>query len=85
MRGEHDELEIFLETRLISSRVDQKLKNKEREIHAFKEGNWPEIVGDRCGHGRGIKASWERFALNGDVASNPGRIGLNFASKGASK
>ena len=38
------ELEIFLETRLISSRVDQKLKNK-REIHAFKEGNWPEDRG----------------------------------------
>ena len=30
MRGEHDELEIFLETRLIFSRVDQKLKNKRR-------------------------------------------------------
>ena len=28
--GEHDELEIFLETRLISSRVDQKFKNKRR-------------------------------------------------------
>ena len=38
------ELKTFLETRLISSRVDQKLKNKEREIHAFKEGIRPEIV-----------------------------------------
>ena len=33
--GEHDELEIFLETRLISSRVDQKLKNKRREYMSF--------------------------------------------------
>ena len=77
------ELKTFLETRLISSRVDQKLKNKEREIHAFKEGIRPEIVGDKGGHGRGIKASWERFALSGIVASNSGRFGLTFASKGA--
>ena len=61
MRGEHDELEIFLETRLISSRVDQKLKNKEREIHAFKEGIRPEIVAIGSGHGHCLQASWERF------------------------
>ena len=61
MRGEHDELEIFLETRLISSRVDQKLKNKEREIHAFKEGIRPEIVANWCGCGRGFAAWRERF------------------------
>ena len=36
MRGEHDELEIFLETRLISSRVDQKLKNKEEKYMVLK-------------------------------------------------
>ena len=35
-RGEHDELEIFLETRLISSRVDQKLKNKEEKYMVLK-------------------------------------------------
>ena len=35
------------------------------------------------GRGRGIKASWERFELSGVVASNSGRFGLNFASKGA--
>ena len=34
--GEHDELEIFLETRLISSRVDQKLKNKEGKYMLLK-------------------------------------------------
>ena len=34
MRGEHDELEIFLETRLISSRVDHKLRRK-GEVHGY--------------------------------------------------
>ena len=79
------ELNTFLETRLISSRVDQKLKNKEREIHAFNEGIRPEIVAIGSGRGRGIRASWERFELSDVVASIPGRIGLNLASKGASK
>ena len=55
------ELKTFLETRLISSRVDQKLKNKEREIHAFKEGIRPEIVAIGSGRGRRLKASWRRF------------------------
>ena len=54
-----------------------------REIHAFKEGIRPAIVGDRGGRGRGIEASWMRFALSGVEASNSSRIGLNFASKGA--
>ena len=40
-------------------------------------------MGDRGGRGRGIEASWTRFALSGVEASNSGRIGLNFASKGA--
>ena len=44
-----------------------------------------EIVGNWSGCGRGIKASWERFELSGVVASIPGQIGLNLASKGASK
>ena len=43
MRGEHDELEIFLETRLISSRVDQKLKNKEGKYMGFKEEIKPDF------------------------------------------
>ena len=34
MQGDHDELKIFLEIRLIPSRIDQKLKNKER-VHGF--------------------------------------------------
>ena len=79
------ELKTFLETRLISSRVDQKLKNKEGKYMLLKRESGPRIMGDRGGHGRGIKASLERFALSGVVASNPGRIGLNFASKRASK
>ena len=37
MQGDHDELEVFLEIRLILSRIDQKLKNKGR-IHGFLKG-----------------------------------------------
>ena len=37
MQGDHDELEIFLEIRLIPSRIDQKLKNK-GEINEFLTG-----------------------------------------------
>ena len=55
------ELKTFLETRLISSRVDKKLKNKEREIHAFKEGIRPKIVAIASGRGHCLQASWERF------------------------
>ena len=47
------ELKTFLETRLISSRVDQKLKNKEGKYMFLKEGNWSE---DRCQ----LKRSWGR-------------------------
>ena len=36
MRGDHDELEIFLEICLIPSRIDQKLKNKGRILGFFK-------------------------------------------------
>ena len=34
--GDHDELEIFLEIRLIPSRIDQKLKNKEGKCMFLK-------------------------------------------------
>ena len=36
MRGDHDELEIFLEICLIPSRIDQKLKNKGGNTWVFK-------------------------------------------------
>ena len=74
------ELKTFLETRLISSRVDQKLKNKRGEIHAFKEGIRPEIVAIGSGRGRRLKASWERVFGCGVVASIPRKIRLNLAS-----
>ena len=38
------EIKTFLETRLISSRVDQKLKNKRRNTLVFKEEIGPKIV-----------------------------------------
>ena len=38
----------------------------------FKEKFGPTIVGDGGGRGRGIEASWTRFALSGVEASNSG-------------
>ena len=62
------ELKTFLEIRLISSRIDQKLKNK-REIHRFLKT----ILAQNRGQ---LTRSWERFAgvvgavpLGDDVAS----------------
>ena len=45
MWGDHEELEIFLEIRLIPSQIDQKLKNKDGKYMLLK-GNfarrsWP--------------------------------------------
>ena len=40
---ESRELKTFLETRLISSRVDQKLKNKEGKYMGFKEEIRPDF------------------------------------------
>ena len=40
-------------------------------------------MGDGAGRGRGFAASRERFHLSGVEASNSGRVGLNFSSKGA--
>ena len=36
MRADHDELEIFLEIRLIPSRIDQQFKNKGRNTSVLK-------------------------------------------------
>ena len=54
---DHEKLKTFLETRLISSRVDQKLKNKRRKYMLLKREIRLEIVGDVAGRGRGIEAS----------------------------
>ena len=48
------ELKTFLETRLISSRVDQNLKNKEG-IHGFLKGKLARFRGR-------LMRSWGRFA-----------------------
>ena len=70
------ELKTFLETRLISSRVDQKLKNKE-EIHGFLKGklarrSWPidAVVGVELMH-RGGGFTWRGRSF---------RIGLESAT-----
>ena len=50
-------LKTFLETRLISSRVDQKLKKKGRSTWVFKERIGPKIVGNWLGCGSGFSVS----------------------------
>ena len=74
------ELKTFLETRLISSRVDQKLKNKEGKYMLLKREIRFEIVGDGAGRGRDLQASWKRFFGCGVVASIPRKIRANWAS-----
>ena len=79
-RGDHDELRIFLEIRLIPSRIDQKFKNKRGEMYAFKEGIRPEIVAIGSGRGRRLKALWERVFGCGIVASILRKIYLDLPS-----
>ena len=75
MRGDHDDLEIFLEIRLIPSRIDQKLKNKGR-IHGFLKGNfarrsWPidAIVGAICkGRWSGSLGQRRSFGIGHELA-----------------
>ena len=63
------ELKTFLEIHLISSRIDQKLKNK-REIHRFlkrilAKKSWviDAVVGADCrGRENRLQGSWERFS-----------------------
>ena len=54
------ELKTFLETRLISSRVDQKLREKKGEYTGFKEKFGPKL-GHWSGCGGDLQGSWERF------------------------
>ena len=56
------ELKTFLEICLISSRIDQKLKNKGRNTSVFKEKISPKIVADWCGRRSGLMASWGRIS-----------------------
>ena len=49
------ELKTFLETRLISSRVDQKLKNKRGKYMLLKKEIRPTIVGDGASRERRLR------------------------------
>ena len=55
------ELKTFLETRLISSRVDQKLSFQREKYIDFKGEIRLEYVGDGGDRGGGFAGSWERF------------------------
>ena len=55
------ELKTFLETRLIYSRVDQKLREKKGEYIGFKEKFSLKIGADWCGRGGDLHASRGRF------------------------
>ena len=65
------ELKTFLETRLISSRVDQKLRTEEGNTCFLKEGIRPDFEGNEGGRGGRLAASWERVSGCGIVASKP--------------
>ena len=69
------ELKTFLEIRLISSRIDQKLKNKGRNTWVFKGEIGPKIVGNWSGCGGGLMASRRRIERGFDSVSR----GLDFA------
>ena len=75
MRGEHDELKIFLEIRLIPSRIDQKMKNKEGVHEFFKEGNWARNRGR-------WKQSWVRNHGVVGAISSAWLCGFKSAGKG---
>ena len=83
--GDHDELEIFLEIRLIPSRIDQKLKNKEGKYMVLKREIGPTIVGHWSCRGGILQGSWERFHLERKRLQFRDDFDLNFASKRASK
>ena len=84
MRGDHDELEIFLEICLIPSRIDQKLKDKGR-IHGFLKEKLAQkscaieaVVGaDLRGRGSdslarhcGFNSAMNQPGFSGELASN---------------
>ena len=89
------ELKTFLETRLISSRVDQKLKNKEG-VHEFLKReigpkSWAvEAVvgavfklhgGDSMGMGRGFKSAMNRLDFSSNFASLVPRFSPRFSPR----
>ena len=74
------ELKNFLETRLISSRVDQKLRDKGGDYIDFKEKNWPKIMDDRGGRGSGFAGSWERFLGVASWLPDRHEISMDLAS-----
>ena len=59
------ELKTFLETRLISSRVDQKLKKKKGEYMLFKEKFGPKMVGSWGDRGGALMTSRGGFLAHG--------------------
>ena len=61
MQGDHDELKIFLEIRLIPSRIDQKFSFQRETYIGFKEEIGLEIVSNGGDRGGGLMASRGRF------------------------
>ena len=82
--GDHDELEIFLETRLISSRVDQKLSLKGRNTLVLKR----KLGSESWAMDAIVEAIWWRRGGNSvgidrgfNSATNQCEFGFNLASK----
>ena len=73
MQGDHDELEIFLEIRLIPFRNRSKVEERLRNTWVFKEENWPE------NSGRLIR-SWARIDAFVDAVFKHHGSGLHSAA-----
>ena len=67
--GDHDELEIFLEIRLIPSRIDQKLREKKGEYTGFKGKIRPDFEGHLIRSWARNDGLWKQFPLGGFVTS----------------
>ena len=64
-RGDHDELEIFLEIRLIAFTNRSKVQFEREKYIGFIEEIGLEIVGDGAGRERGFAVSRVRFRGHG--------------------
>ena len=65
MEGDHDELKIFLQIRLILSRIDQKFSFQRENYIGFKEEIGLEIVSNGGDRGGDLMASRGRFLGRG--------------------
>ena len=85
---DHDELKIFLEIRLIPSRIDQKLRTKKR-VHGFLKGelgrrSWvigADVDADLQHRGSGFLARRRSSRICGEFSSKLASMNATFAPR----